>query len=158
MKLELKVNGEAVLWECEPHEFLTEVLRAHGLIGTKRGCETGDCGACAVLLDGVEVPSCITLAAQAAGHEITTIEGLGDFDQPHPLQQSFVDHTAIQCGYCTPGMVIAAKSLLDHTPAPSEQEVRESLAGHVCRCTGYVKPIQAVLAAAEQARKERASQ
>lgn len=150
MKIEMKVNGESVAWECEPHEFLTEVLRREGLIGTKRGCESGDCGACAVLVDGIEVPSCITLAAQAAGHEVTTIEGLGTFDAPHPIQREFVDATAIQCGFCTPGMVIATKALLDTTPDPTVQEVRETLAGHVCRCTGYVKPIQAVLAAARK--------
>lgn len=150
MKIELEVNGESVTWECEPHEFLTEALREHGLIGTKRGCDTGDCGACTVLMDGEEVPSCLILAAQAGGHEITTIEGLGSFDEPHPIQEAFVDATAIQCGYCTPGMVIAAKGLLDHNPNPSEAEVRESLAAHVCRCTGYVKPIKAVLAAAKK--------
>ncbi|MCC6528396.1 MAG: (2Fe-2S)-binding protein [Polyangiaceae bacterium] len=148
MKIELKLNGKDVAWDCAPHEFLTEALRRHGLLGTKRGCESGDCGACSVLLDGEEVPSCLVLAAQAAGHEVTTIEGLGDFAGPHPLQKAFVDHTAIQCGFCTPGMVIAAKALLDVEPRPSEHAVRECLAGHPCRCTGYVKPIQAVLAVA----------
>jgi len=150
MKIELSVNSERVTYDCEPYEFLTEVLRREGLIGTKRGCETGECGACAVLLDGVEVPSCLMLAAQAAGHEVTTIEGLGDHDAPHPLQTSFVEKTAIQCGYCTPGMIIAAKSLLDQNASPSEGQVREALAAHVCRCTGYVKPIEAVLAVAEK--------
>ena len=154
MKISLTVNGRSVTWACEPHEFLTEVLRREGLIGTKRGCEQGDCGACAVLLDGVEVPSCIVLAAQADGHEVLTIEGLGSFDAPHPIQRAFVDETAIQCGYCTPGMVIATKALLDENPTPEVGDVRETLAGHVCRCTGYVKPIKAVLSAAEKMRAE----
>lgn len=148
MKVDLDVNGASVSWECEPHEMLTELLRRNGLLGTKRGCESGDCGACSVLMDGEEVPSCLVLAAQAAGHSVTTIESLGDFAHPHELQQSFVDHTAIQCGYCTPGMLLAAKAMLDVNPAPSELDVRECLAGHPCRCTGYVKPIEAVLAAA----------
>jgi len=153
MKIELKVNGDAVSWECEPGDFLTEVLRAHGLIGTKRGCESGDCGACTVLMDGEEVPSCIILAAQAAGHTITTIEGLGSFEEPHAIQQSFVDHTAIQCGYCTPGMVLAAKALIARSPDPPELEARPALAGNPCRCTGYVKPLQAVLEAARRMRE-----
>jgi aerobic-type carbon monoxide dehydrogenase small subunit (CoxS/CutS family) len=148
MKIDLEVNGAAVSWECEPHEMLTEVLRKNGLIGTKRGCETGDCGACSVLLDGEEVPSCLVLAAQASGHRVTTIEGLGDFGRPHPIQLAFVDATAVQCGYCTPGMVVAAKAMLDRNDAPTEREVRECLAGHPCRCTGYKKPVEAVLAAA----------
>ncbi|MAE70470.1 MAG: (2Fe-2S)-binding protein [Gemmatimonadetes bacterium] len=148
MKIELRVNDRDVSWDCEPHEFLTEVLRRNGLTGTKRGCESGDCGACAVMLDGREAPSCIVLAAQAAGHEITTIESIGSFEAPHAIQEAFVDRTAIQCGYCTPGMVIAAKALIDRNPAPSEREVRRHLAGHVCRCTGHVKPVAAVLEAA----------
>mgnify|MGYP001020681156 CR=1 FL=1 len=146
--IQLRVNGLPVDWECEPQEFLVEALRRNGLIGTKRGCETGECGACSVLLDGEEAPACLVLAAQAGGHEVTTIEGLGDFTRPHPIQESFVDGTAVQCGFCTPGMAIAAKALLDRAPSPTEQEVREVLAGHPCRCTGYVKPIAAVLAAA----------
>ena len=149
MKIELKVNGEPTVLEAAPHEFLTEALRRAGLVGTKRGCETGDCGACSVLLDGEEVPSCILLAAQAAGHEVTTIEGLGDFRKPHPIQLAFVDNTAVQCGYCTPGMVIATKACLDKKAVGeglTEVEAREALAAHVCRCTGYTKPIKAVMA------------
>ncbi len=154
MKVELSVNGKPVCWQCPPGEFLTEALRRHGLIGTKRGCQSGDCGACTVLLDGEQVPSCIILAAQAAGHEVQTIEALGSFDAPHPIQQAFVDHTAIQCGFCTPGMILAAKALIDRDADPSEQQVRQALAGHPCRCTGYVKPIEAVLAAAGKLREE----
>ncbi len=155
IQIRLRLNGRDVAWTCEPHEFLVEALRRQGLIGTKRGCETGECGACSVLLDGEEVPACLVLAAQADGHEVTTIEGLGDFAAPHPLQEAFVDGTAVQCGFCTPGMVMAAKALLDRTPSPAEHEVREALAGHPCRCTGYVKPIAAVLAAAEKQRSAR---
>ncbi len=149
MKITLTLNGEPTELTAEPHEFLLEVLRRHGLIGTKRGCEEGDCGACSVLLDGEEAPSCIVLAAQADGHEVTTIEGLGSFREPHPIQEAFVDATAIQCGFCTPGMVIATKALLDRTPSPSDQEAREALAGHPCRCTGYTKPLRAVQAVAQ---------
>lgn len=155
MKFEATVNGREVVWEIEPHEFLTEVLRRHGLIGTKRGCESGDCGVCAVLLDGREVNSCILLAAQASGRDIVTIEGLGDFDEPNPVQLAFVDTGAIQCGFCTPGMVIATEGLLRHQPEPTRQEAAECMAGHLCRCTGYVKPIDAVLdAAARRSGKE----
>jgi aerobic-type carbon monoxide dehydrogenase small subunit (CoxS/CutS family) len=148
MRIEMKINGQPVAWECEPHELLVDALRRHGLIGTKRGDCGGDCGACSVLMDGDEVPSCLLLAAQASGHEITTIEGIGDFEKPHPIQLAFVAETAVQCGYCTPGMVVATKALLDKNPHPCERDAREALAGHVCRCTGMVKPIQAVLAAA----------
>ncbi|MCA8922369.1 MAG: (2Fe-2S)-binding protein [Planctomycetes bacterium] len=150
MRSELEVNGARVAWEHEPHEFLTEVLRREGLKGTKRGCESGDCGACAVLLDGEEVPSCLVLAAQAHGHAVETIEGVGSFEAPHPIQEAFLDATAIQCGYCTPGMVLATKALLAETPNPTEADARACLAGHLCRCTGYVKPIQAVLSAAQR--------
>lgn len=154
MRVEFTVNGEAVCWQCEPWEMLTEALRRHGFLGTKRGCQSGDCGACTVLLDGEPVPSCLMLAAQAGGHQVTSIEGLGDFKNPHPIQEAFVDAAAIQCGYCTPGMVLAAKALVTREPQPTKQQVREALAGHTCRCTGYVKPIEAVLAAARKMRGE----
>lgn len=150
MTIEMIVNGQTVHWRIEPHEFLTEVLRKNGLKGVKRGCESGDCGVCAVLMDGREIPSCIVLAAQADGHEIVTIEGLGSREQPHAIQRAFVDNTAVQCGFCTPGMVIATKDLLDRHASPSEAEARAQLAGHYCRCTGHVKPIRAVLAAAQK--------
>lgn len=150
MRFEATVNGKAVSWEIAPHDFLTEVLRREGLIGTKRGCESGDCGACSVLLDGREVNSCILLAAQAGGHDIVTIEGLGTFDAPHPVQEAFVDAGAIQCGFCSPGMIIATKALLDETPHPTEADARGALAGHLCRCTGYVKPLDAIQLAAER--------
>ena len=144
------VNGKAVSWGFEPWEFLVEVLRRNELIGTKRGCESGDCGACAVLLDGHEVNACIVLAAQASGHEIVTIEGVSAAGRPDAIQQAFVDTGAVQCGFCTPGMVIATHALLDAQPEPSEGDARNALAGHLCRCTGYVKPIAAVLEAARR--------
>ncbi len=152
MRFEATVNGAPVAWEIEPHEMLVEVLRRHGLTGTKRGCESGECGACSVLLDGVEVASCITLAAQASGHAIETIEGMGSFDAPHPIQEAFVDTGAVQCGFCTPGMVMASKALLDRTATPTEEDARQALASHMCRCTGHVKPVEAVLVAAERVR------
>ena len=150
MKFEATVNGQAVCWDIAPHDFLTEVLRSHHLIGTKRGCEAGDCGVCSVLLDGREVNSCILLAAQASGHDIVTIEGLGSFDEPHPIQEAFVDAGAVQCGFCSPGMIIATKALLEDTPNPTRDDARETLASHLCRCTGYVKPMDAILLAAER--------
>jgi len=144
------VNGAAVSWEVPVGEFLTETLRNHGLIGTKRGCESGDCGACAVLLDGVEVNSCVLLSAQASGHDIVTIEGIGDARAPHPIQQAYVDAGAIQCGFCTPGMIVATKALLEENATPSRDDARHALAGHLCRCTGYVKCLDAIELAAER--------
>ena len=150
ISIELKINGEPYEFSVKPNETLLDVIRDRiGLTGTKKGCDTGQCGACTILLEGKPVPSCLLLAVDAQGKDIMTIEGLAIDGELHPIQKAFVDHTAVQCGYCTPGMVIAAKGLLDRNPAPSEMEVRESLAGHPCRCTGYVKPIQAVLAAAK---------
>lgn len=151
-RFEATVNGAPVTWEIEPYEMLVEVLRRHGLTGTKRGCESGECGACSVLLDGVEVASCITLAAQASGHTIETIESMGTFDAPHPIQEAFVDTGAVQCGFCTPGMVMATKALLDRTTTPTEDDARQALASHMCRCTGHVKPVEAVLLAADRVR------
>jgi len=152
MRFEAKVNGRDVAWDFEAHEFLTELLRRNGLIGTKRGCESGDCGACAVLVDGVEVNSCTLLAAQVSGHEVVTIEGIGLVTNALPLQEAFVDTGAVQCGFCTPGMIVATHALLESEPEPSEAQAREVLAGHLCRCTGYVKPVEAVLEAAARLR------
>jgi carbon-monoxide dehydrogenase small subunit len=125
-------------------EFLRYRLE---LTGTKEGCETGDCGACTVLVNGKAVNSCLILALKADGAEVTTVEGLGDVGQLHPLQQAFVDQGAVQCGFCTPGMMMAAKALLDEQPNPSEDDVRLALAGNLCRCTGYVDIMNAVVAA-----------
>jgi carbon-monoxide dehydrogenase small subunit len=122
------------------------------LTGTKRGCETGVCGACSVLMDGEAVKSCLLLAVQANGHEITTIEGLSLDDQLHPVQEAFVEHGGLQCGYCTPGFVIMAVALLNENPNPTEEQVRQGLSGNLCRCTGYVGIVKSILAAAEKMR------
>jgi carbon-monoxide dehydrogenase small subunit len=148
VKVHLKVNGLDYETEVEPRRTLLELIRGDlELTGTKEGCGLGECGTCTVLLDGKPIKSCITLAVQADGHEVTTIEGLEKSDGTlHPLQQAFIDHGAIQCGFCTPGMVLSAKALLDENPNPSEQEVREAIAGNLCRCTGYQKIVEAILA------------
>ena len=145
----LKVNGIEEEVMLEPWWNLARVLRDElNLMGTKVGCETGDCGSCTVLIDGRAVKSCLYLAMKARGKEILTIEGLrGENGELHPLQKAFIEHFAIQCGYCTPGMIMAAKALLDENPSPTEEEVKKWLDGNLCRCTGYVKIIEAVLAA-----------
>lgn len=151
----LKVNGETHTLALEPNVTLQEVLREHlGLTGTKKSCDTGECGACTVLLDGTAVNSCLVLAMAASGKEITTIEGLAREGDLHPLQQSFHDLGAIQCGYCTPGMILSAKALLDHNPDPSQDEIREAISGNLCRCTGYIKIVEAIEAAASSMREE----
>lgn len=135
--------------EVEPALPLLEVLREElGLTGTKKSCTAGECGACTVLLDGEPVPSCLVPVGKAAGRSVLTVEGLRRGGEPHPLQKAFVEHGAVQCGYCTPGMLLSAKALLDKNPHPTRQEVREALAGNICRCTGYKKILDAVLAAA----------
>lgn len=146
--LSFRVNGEECEVYVEPWKTLLDVLRNElELTGTKVGCEAGACGACTVLIDGKAVKSCLVLAPQAKGKDILTIEGLAQNGQLDPLQQAFIDHFALQCGYCTPGMILAAKALLDENPKPTEDEVKEALYGNLCRCTGYVKIIEAVLAA-----------
>ena len=143
------VNGDAVEFVCAPDESLLDVLRNRmGLTGAKEGCGTGDCGACTVTLDGRMVCSCLVLGAEVEGAAITTIEGMASGDTLHPLQQSFIDHAALQCGICTPGILVAAKALLDRNPDPSDSELRYWLAGNLCRCTGYDKIIAAVQDAA----------
>ncbi|MFH1335442.1 MAG: (2Fe-2S)-binding protein, partial [Candidatus Zixiibacteriota bacterium] len=134
-----------------PRRTLLEVLRDNlGLTGAKEACDTGDCGACTVIIEGKPVVSCLTLAIEAQGKEILTIEGLAKDGILHPLQQAFVEHGAIQCGFCTPGMIMAAKALLDEIPKPSEAEVRRGIAGNLCRCTGYAKIIEAILAVSKK--------
>ncbi len=155
MELHLTVNGKSLNWSISPGELLLDVLRRQGYFGVKRGCEKGECGACAILLDGKPINSCLMFAAQAEGRQILTIEGVADGGKLDPLQEAFLDHGAVQCGFCTGGMVLSAKALLDRRSDPSEEEVREALAGHLCRCTGYRKPVDAVLAAASR-RKNRA--
>ena len=144
------VNGDAVEFVCAPEDTLLDVLRGKlGLTGAKEGCGTGDCGACSVTLNGRLVCSCLVLGVEAAGAEIGTVEGMASADALHPLQQAFIDHAALQCGICTPGILVAAKALLDHNPDPSDTELRYWLAGNLCRCTGYDKIIAAVLDAAK---------
>jgi carbon-monoxide dehydrogenase small subunit len=143
------VNGDLVEFLCEAEDTLLDCLRDRlGLTGAKEGCGTGDCGACSVTVDGRLVCSCLMLGAEAGGHQIETIEGVADGDKLHPLQEKFLEHAALQCGVCTPGLIIAAKALLARNPDPSETEVRYWLAGNLCRCTGYDKIIRAVMDAA----------
>jgi len=143
--IKLRINGVTYEVTIEPRRTLLEVLRdSLGLTGAKKACDTGDCGACTVLMDGKPVASCLVLAVEAQGKDIITIEGLAKDGQPHPIQQAFVDHGAIQCGFCTPGMILSAKALLDRNPRPTEHEVKEAIAGNLCRCTGYTKIVAAV--------------
>src|SRR5215472_4993382 len=154
MELEININGVIKSLEVAPHETLLTVLRREGYFSVKHGCESGECGACTVLIDGTPRPSCVTLAAQVGGSSLTTVESLGNARKLHPLQEAFIDTGAIQCGFCTPGMLLSASALLKRNPSPSEEEVREALSGNLCRCTGYVKPVQAVLRAAAVMRGE----
>jgi len=143
--LRLQVNGRSHEVNAHPGERLLDVLRSRlGLTGAKEGCGTGQCGACTVLLDGRPVTSCLVLAADAVGREITTVEGLAAPGRLHPLQEAFLKHGAVQCGFCTPGMLLSAKALLDERPHPSDDETRAALAGNLCRCTGYRKIVEAV--------------
>ena len=144
------INGEEMEFLCEPRQSLLEVLRETlGLMGAKEGCNNGNCGACNVIIDGKLVNSCLVLGVEVQGKSVTTIEGIASPNGLHPLQQKFIEHAALQCGYCTPGFIVASKALLDQNPDPSEHEVREWLAGNLCRCTGYDRIIRAVLDAAD---------
>ncbi len=148
-RIELTVNGEPYELEVEPRTTLVKVIREEfGLTGTKSGCERGECGSCTVLMDGIPVNSCLILAVEAEGSEILTIEGLAQDGRLHVLQRNFVEHGAIQCGFCTPGMIMMAKALLDRNRRPSEEEVRRAIAGNFCRCTGYDKIVESILASA----------
>ena len=152
MRITANVNGErreADVWEGE--SLLFALRERLGLPGSKNACEQGECGSCSILLDGELVCACLVLAAQADGHDIVTVEGLGAGDELHPVQQAFVDAGAVQCGFCTPGLVVAVADLLRHIPDPSEDEIREALSGNVCRCTGYAKIFDAVRLAAGSA-------
>lgn len=153
--INLTVNGVSHTVNIPPDRLLLDLLREDlGLTGTKRGCGNGECGACAVIMDGLLVDSCILPAAKADGSEILTVEGLADGDSLDPLQQAFWEKGAVQCGFCTPGMLMAAKHLLMNTPSPSRKEIKEGLSGQLCRCTGYVKIIEAVEYAAQQVRNQ----
>lgn len=152
VEIKLKVNGETHLMEVEPRMTLLDFLRNElNLTGTKEGCGEGDCGACTVVVDGMAVNSCIMLAVEADGKDVLTIEGVADGDNLHPIQQSFIENGAIQCGFCTPGMILTAKTFLEENPSPTELEVRKAIAGNLCRCTGYDKIVKSILAVAESA-------
>ena len=150
----LKINGRTHHVALDPNVTLLDTLRDLGYTDVKNGCEIGECGACAVLLNGQPVNSCMVLAWQADGAEIVTNSGLGTMDNPHPLQEAFADAGAIQCGFCTPGMIISAKSLLDKNPHPDEQQIREALSGNICRCTGYQHIVDAVKLAAQKLQEQ----
>ncbi len=155
LHVQTQVNGEACEFLCDPRQSLLDSLRDElGLTGTKEGCTTGDCGACSVLLDGRLVCSCLVLAPEAEGREITTVEGVAQGEALHPVQKKILEHAALQCGVCTPGFVIAAKALIDRHPNPTEEQARYRLAGNLCRCTGYDKILRAVLDAAAEMRGE----
>ncbi len=144
--VKLQVNGKERRLFIKPNELLLNVLRDEmGLMGAKYGCGLGECGACTVLVDGRHMLACLILAVTMEGREITTVEGIGDYDRLHPLQQSFLDHGAVQCGFCTPGMLLTAQAMLEENPDPSEEEIRDYLRGNLCRCTGYDAIIRAVL-------------
>lgn len=149
--LTMTVNNREVTLDVQADELLVDVLRDRlGLIGTKVGCNEGECGACTIIMDGQAVLSCLIPALRAQGRQITTIEGLSDGKTLHPLQQAFVDHGAVQCGYCIPGFIMSAKALLDAGPHPTRDEIKEAIAGNLCRCTGYVKIIEAIEEVADQ--------
>jgi len=149
----LSVNGESYQVAVEPSMTLLDVLRdGLGLIGAKKGCDLGNCGSCTVLLDGKPVLSCLLLAVEAQDKDILTIEGLAENGQLHPLQQAFIDYSALQCGFCTPGMLLSAKALIDENPQPTEEEVKEAISGNLCRCTGYIEIVEAILKVAQSNR------
>ncbi|WP_395018784.1 (2Fe-2S)-binding protein [Dongia sp.] len=154
VKVSTTINGDPVEYVCEADETLLDVLRNRlGLTGAKEGCGTGDCGACSVTIDGRLTCSCLVLGAEVDGAKIGTIEGMANGEKLHPLQKKFIEHAALQCGICTPGFLVAAKSLLDHNPKPTETEVRFALAGNLCRCTGYDKIVRAVMDTAAEMRR-----
>jgi carbon-monoxide dehydrogenase small subunit len=150
VQVQATINGEEVEFLCEPRQSLLEVLRETlGLTGAKEGCNNGNCGACNIILDGALVNSCLVLAVEIDGRKLTTIEGIATPQGLHPLQEKFISHAALQCGFCTPGFIVASKALLDQNPDPSEADVRQWLAGNLCRCTGYDRIVRAVLDAAQ---------
>jgi len=150
----LVVNGDPYEVLAKPSDTLLYVLREKlGFTGAKHGCDTGKCGSCTILIDGKPIRSCLTLAISARDREITTIEGIAEGEELHPLQQAFIEHGALQCGFCTPGMIMFTKSFLEENPEPQEEEIRKALSGNICRCTGYVKIIEAIQAAAKEMAK-----
>jgi aerobic-type carbon monoxide dehydrogenase small subunit (CoxS/CutS family) len=155
MKLTLTINDQRRELEIQPGDLLLDTLRRAGYHGVKRGCEAGTCGSCVVLVDGTPQFSCLLYAAGQEGRSITTVEALGTTEHPHPIMEAFAEEGAVQCGYCVPGMVLSTKALLEEAPQPDEDQVKTALDGHLCRCTGYVKQIKAVLRAAELVRARR---
>ena len=153
MEIHVTVNDQPLTWQVNPGEILLDVLRREGYLSVKWGCGEGDCGACTILVDGHSMRSCLMLVGQVEGRSLTTVESLGTHQEPHPLQAAFVKHGAVQCGYCTPGMLLSAKALIDQGHVPTEDQVREALDGNLCRCTGYKKIIEAVMDAAERINK-----
>jgi len=152
--INLKINGETYELNVKPNTLLLDLIRDEiGLTGTKRGCDTGECGACTVLIEGKAVNSCLVLAIEADGKNILTIEGLAKNGKVHPIQEGFIEEGAVQCGFCTPGMILSAKALLDENPNPTEEEIKKAIAGNLCRCTGYKKIIKAIISAAEKMRR-----
>ena len=155
LHVQTTINGDATEFLTEPHQTLLDALRDDlNLTGTKEGCGTGDCGACSITLDGQLVCSCLVLAPEVEGRQVGTVEGIASPDSLHPIQNKFLEHAALQCGICTPGLMVATKALLDENPDPTEEEARYYLAGNLCRCTGYDKVIRAVLDAASELRGE----
>ncbi len=156
IKVRVKLNGNWVEAETRPDRLLLDFIREDlGFTGTKKGCEEGECGACTILMNGKAVASCLIPALKADGAEILTVEGMRKKDRLHPLQQAFLEEGAVQCGYCTPGMLLSAKALLDDNPEPTVEEVREAISGNLCRCTGYTKIVRAIQVASEKMRRER---
>lgn len=152
MTIQVTINGVTKKLDIAPGEKLLTVLRREGYLGVKFGCGRGECGVCTVILDGKAVQSCLTFAAQAHQKEVVTVEGIGQPGHLHPIQEAILDHGAVQCGYCTPGIVCLAKAFLDENPHPTEEQVRDALKGNLCRCTGYIKYVEAILDAAERLR------
>ncbi len=144
------VNGAEVNCEASAHTTLLYLLRDLGFTEIKNGCEAGDCGACTIMMDGIAINACCALGVQAEGRDLLTVKGIGTVDNLHPIQKKFIEHGGIQCGFCTPGMIVAAKALLDKNPSPSREEIKQGIAGNLCRCTGYVKIIDAIEAAAAE--------
>lgn len=154
-RVRFRVNGQDIELDIEPMATLLDVLREQlGLTGTKKGCDAGDCGACTVIMDKKAILSCLTPAMQATGREITTVEGLSRNGELHPLQEAFIECGAVQCGFCTPGMLLSAKALLDQNPSPTQEEVRMAISGNLCRCTGYKKIIDAIMLASKRMKDE----
>ncbi len=148
--LTFTVNGAQVNCEASAHTTLLYLLRDLGFTEIKNGCEAGDCGACTIMMDGIAINACCALGVQAEGRDLLTVKGIGTVDNLHPIQKKFIEHGGIQCGFCTPGMIVAAKALLDNNPSPTREEIKQGIAGNLCRCTGYVKIIDAIEAAAAE--------